>query len=180
MVKRGKIKSRKKVSRPVRLSKIKLNPPIGIKIVSIFFLISGLLAILFGALVFLGALLGFSLLSSGDVQNMIDNNPGLSILGIESGTGLFTTIFILGIFVLFWGVIEWYIGKGLWRAVRIWYVAASILILIGLLTSLALVISLSYSGLIPLILYGVFGYFLWIDKNSRAYFGLSSKLLKKR
>ena len=180
MVKRGKKKARNGVSRVVKFGKIKLDPPIGIKIVSIFFLISGLLGILFGALVFLGALLGFSLLSSVDVQSMINNNPGLSILGIESGTGLFTTIFILGVFVLFWGVIEWYIGKGLWRAVRIWYVAASILILIGLLTSLALVISLSYSGLIPLILYGVFGYFLWLDKNSRAYFGLSSKLLKKR
>ncbi|MEM3074383.1 MAG: hypothetical protein QW727_00345 [Candidatus Pacearchaeota archaeon] len=180
MVKRRKKNFNNKVFSKVRFSKIKLNPPIGVKIVSIFYLISGLLSMFFGVLALLSGVLGFSLLSSQDVQNMIDNNPGLSIFGIESGTGLFTTFFILGFFVLLWGFIHLYIGKGLWRAVRIAYVAASTLVLIGILFSLTLVISLSYSGLIPLILYGALGYFLWVDKNSRAYFGLSYKLLKRR
>ena len=177
MVKRGKKKFRSSKSNKIVM---RLDPPLGIKIVSVFFFISAILSFLFGVLIILGSVLGLSLLSSEDIKNMINNNPGLSAFGIESGTKLFTTIFAFGVFIIVWGIIEWYVGKGLWRAIRIWYVAASVLILIGLLTSLALIFSLTYSGLVPLVFYIVLAYLLWVNKNSRSYFGISSKLVKKR
>lgn len=190
MVKRGKSRKiiglRRKISMLERKLKI-FEPPLSIKIVSIFFYVTGILTLLFGLITIIAAIIGVSFISSVDKQKLMEIVPGLSMWDVLLSGGFYMALIAIGLFIVIWGIINFYIGKGLWKGRKLAFVGASIIILLGFLSSLITIIKFSYSGLVSLIIYGVLGYLLFFEKKSRSFFDLGSfkkissfKKLKKR
>lgn len=155
-----------------------LDPPLSIKIDSIFFYVVGVLTFIFGLFVFFGALIGTAFLSNVDKETMLQTVPGLSMWEIALGQGVLTALIFVGLIICMWGIIQFFIGKELWKGKKIAYIAAAILIFIGFLSSLGVVLSLSWSGLGGLAIYGILGYCLFFDKKARRFFDIDSKIWK--
>ena len=176
MVKRGV----KKGSRQRYLKILSKSPPLSVKIVSVFFYVNAILYIILGIASLLTGILGASFYTGEDMQKILNTYPGISTWGIEIGVGIFSLIILFAVFILIVGIIEYYIGRGLWKGRRLAFILASLLIILGFLISLGLVISLNYSALFGLIIYAVLLYCLFIDKGARKYFDLGYFFKKSR
>lgn len=146
--------------------------PISVKIVSIFFYITAILSFIIAVLALGAGILGASLVSAPDIQQILNSYPGLSSWGIQVGTGIFVAIISFGVFILVLGLIEFFIARGLWRGNKFSFVLATVLIVLGFLSSLGVLIGLDYSGIGGMILYIILGYCLFINKQAREFFDL--------
>lgn len=101
----------------------KSTMPVGVKVLSVLSYIGALLLLIAGI---------FLLIGSGFIASMISTAfPTLSILG----TGLFI---FLGILFILWAVLDYFIGRGLWRGqnwARILLIVLSALSLVSSLTN---------------------------------------------
>jgi hypothetical protein len=163
---------RKSYSSSQREFKLVPYPPLSVKVVSIFFYILGIVTCVFGLMVLLAGIFGAVLLYNFNVSQLMQMVPSLSMWEPLFSAGFVIALFIIGIVVILWGIIQILIARGLWKGSKVAFVAAAVLIFISFLTSLILTLTLDFSALFPLILYGLLGYLLFFENGSKRYFGL--------
>lgn len=180
MAKRGGKKALRKSRSSSRISFRARKPPISIKIVSIYFYLMALIVLLLGLLVFLGGIIGATFFSSANLAWLYNIFPSLFVVNSFITKGIFATLIIVGLLVILWAVVQFFIGKGLWKGRKLAFAAASLLLGIEFLTFLILILTFNFNALWGFILYAVLGYLLVGDSKSRVFFDLNKKLKVRR
>ena len=128
-----------------------MKTPIGIKILSILFYISGFVELIFGLLLFSG------------IKNVLNNT--VSFTSLISG---FITLF--GVILLIFGLIIIILATGLWKGknwARIVTLIFTILSIIGILSS---ILQGKFSNLISLTIEILIVYYLLFNKDVKTFF----------
>jgi|SRR3989344_5716486 len=128
-----------------------MKTPIGIKILSILFYISGFVELIFGLLLFSG------------IKNVLNNT--VSFTSLISG---FITLF--GVILLIFGLISIILATGLWKGknwARIVTLIFTILSIIGILSS---ILQGKFSNLISLTIEILIVYYLLFNKDVKTFF----------
>jgi uncharacterized membrane protein YphA (DoxX/SURF4 family) len=180
MVKKGQKKQKKGTLKKEENKKVLFKEykiPFGVRVSSVLFAITAVLSILFGVILFLGLILKKTILSSEDIQKFVDWYPSFSFLEIEVGQGLFAAGIIVVSFLIIYGLISFFISKGLVKGNKLSYSFAVVLAVVGLLISLGF-FALSYSSLVGIFVHIVLIYFLIIDKETRKFFDIPTNITK--
>ena len=128
--------------------------PTGVKIISVLYYIGAVLCALFGLLFMAGAGLAGALLKS---------IPFLSVLG----AGFFV---ILGILFVGFGVLDFFVGRGLWKCKNWARIVAIIFSALGILNGLASLIHFSIFGLAMLAVQVLIVWYLAFSPEGKAAF----------
>jgi hypothetical protein len=125
--------------------------PTGVKIISILYYISAVLAVLAGIVIIFGG----SLLASFFVS--------FAILG----AGLFV---IMGIIIIAVGVLGFFIGKGLWEGNPWARTVAIILAALGTLSSLSSIVGGDFGSIVSLAINVLIGWYLLSNEEVKKFF----------
>ena len=134
----------------------KSEMPTLVKVISVLYYV-------FSGILLLGSL--FALFGAGYITAVLSSIPIINILG-AIGTGM---LIFLGIVMLGFGVLEFFIGRGLWKGqswARIFVIVLAILGVLGSLGGLATGI-----GIIGLLYNGAVGGYLLFSKEAKKAFG---------
>jgi hypothetical protein len=165
MAKRAKKRS-KIVAKKINSKKI----PTPIKIISILFYISAILSILSGILMVISGIAGTAIMAVLGVDKIIELIPGLDVTKVIIGELFLVTIIFGGIMALVIGILEYFIGRDLKKGKKWAYIVAVILVLLGLIKVIFALIINPLSAILGLIIYGVFGYYLLVNKKVKKFF----------
>ncbi len=128
----------------------KKDVPVGIKVISVLYYIGAVLTALFGVLSFVGA---------GMMGSVLGDSPLAGMMG----SGLFV---FLGIVFIAFGVLYFFIGRGLWLAQNWARIVAGIFAVIGLLYAiLALIGGAIGMGILYLVVNGLIGWYLFFNED---------------
>jgi len=132
------------------------NVPTGVKVISILYYIGAVASVLFGILFIFGG---------GFFSSLTASIPTLAFLG--------SAVFIvIGIFLLLLGILNFFIGRGLWKG-RNW--ARILVIIFSILGILMALMSLIFSGAVANFIFSVIingligGYLLFSPKVKNAF-----------
>ena len=128
--------------------------PVGVKVISVLFYIGAVLSVLFGLLSFVGASLFGALFS---------NIPALSFIGAGS-------FVVLGVVMLALGVLDFFVGRGLWKGHNWARIVAVILAALGVLMQLLALLGGRISAIVFLVIYLVIGGYLLLNNDVKASF----------
>jgi len=126
--------------------------PTGVKIISVFYWIGGVLGILFGVLLLIGA------------GTIIEQIPLLSSIG--------ESIFIIGgIIMLIFGILNVFIGRGLWKAQRWTRILVIIFSFLAIISAVYFIINGGViNGILNLLINGLICGYLLFSKNVKEAF----------
>lgn len=172
MAKKRVRKVKRSVSR--RSSRVSLrsssrNPPMAIKIISIIFYIFAAFSIAGGILIMLGGAAGSAILATLGVDKVMSLVPGASIETIILGAGLLTVLIFVGILSILLGILEIFLGRGLWKRQKWAYIITVIFIILEFLKALFGIL-ITPASIVGLIIYGVLGYYLIFNHRVKDYF----------
>jgi len=126
--------------------------PTGVKVISILYYITAILAIIFGLLFLFGG---------GAIANLI---PGLGILG----GGLFI---VIGIIFIGLGILGFFIGRGLWKAKKWARILVIVFAGLGIISAITQMVQGDFmSSIINLAINGIIGGYLIISKKVKKTF----------
>jgi hypothetical protein len=127
--------------------------PVGAKIISVLYYIGAVLLLILGILFFVGA---------GFVDTLI---PALGAIG--SGLLIF-----VGVIIVAFAVLYFFIGRGLWRGQNWSRIVAIIFALLGVISSIyTIIVGFQIGTLIELLIVGFIAYYLLFDKGVKSAFG---------
>lgn len=140
-----------------RITESKKDVPWQVKTIAILNYIGAGFSAILGLLLIFGA--------NGIVTSLISTSPELAGI-LTSGI-----IILFGIIILAFGVLAFFIGRGLWR-LKLWAKIVTIIFAIGgfLLAIVSVFTAFRWSLIINLIVYGFIGGYLIFDKESRRIF----------
>ncbi len=128
--------------------------PVGVKIIAVLYYIGAVLALLFGILTFVGA---------GTLQTALAAVPFLAIF-----SGL---IIVLGIILIGFGVLGFFIGRGLWKAQNWARILVIIFAALGVLMAIIAMVGGNIAGnIVSLIINGLIGGYLLFSQKVKAAF----------
>ena len=135
----------------------KIEVPIGVKIIAILNYIGAVFGVIFGILFIAGA---------GFVSTILESSNALASISEIAGA----VIIVLGIVFIAFGVLEFFIGRGLWKAQNWARVLSIIFAVLGLLMSLIAIFVGEFMSILWLIIYGAIGWYLWFSKEVKKAF----------
>ncbi len=131
--------------------------PIGVKIISIVYQVAAAFLALVAVMLFVG---------SGSIVSYFDKIPILSIIGTV-GAGLFI---FAGVMCLIFGILNFFIGRGLWKTKNWARVLVIIFSCIGVIIGLTSLARLSFGGIVQLVISGFIGGYLIFSKEVKKAF----------
>jgi hypothetical protein len=142
-------RSVKKV-KPSSSSKI----PVEVKVISVLYYVLAVLSLIFGILFLVGA---------GAIGEYTQQIPALAVLG----TGLFI---VLGIIVIAFAVLDFFIGRGLWKGKNWARIIAIIIAILGFISALLSLVDGQFLSIISLVIHGLIGGYLLFSKEVKKTF----------
>ena len=136
--------------------------PTGVKVISVLYFIGAGFSLLFGLLFMVGA---------GFVAPLLSKIPLLGPIGSGFLTGFFI---LLGIIIIGLGVLEFLIGRGLWKGKNWARITATIIAGIGVLSGLYSIIKGNYSSSLGLAINLLVGYYLLFSNEVKSAFSSSA------
>src|SRR3989344_7495007 len=124
--------------------------PTGVKVISVLYYIGAVVAVIAGIALLIGA---------GALATLVSSVPGLALI---AGVGAVA----FGILAIILGVIDFFLGRGLWKLQNWARIVTIIFAVLGLLGGISSLFSgEAGSGIVNIIISGVIGWYLWFNKN---------------
>lgn len=158
--KKRNVRSSRRSSPRRNYSRSENKIPLGVKIIAILGLVSAVLTVLMGVVIFIAGLVG------GNFASQL----GLNSLGTDSVSGaligslLLGSLILGGILFVLWGIVEFFIARGLWRGRNWARIVVGIFMVLGFISA---IFNLNFFGLIVTALVG---YYIWFSKECRNFF----------
>ena len=127
--------------------------PTGVKVISVLYYIGAVLGVLAGIFLILGA---------GMLGSLVEQIPLAGLFG-----GLFV---VFGIVMIGFGVLGFFVGRGLWNGDAWARIVAIIFAGISVLFALISLIAGDFSSIFSLVVNGLIGYYLWFSNEVKAAF----------
>ena len=134
--------------------KTKRQMPTGVKVISILYYIGAVISLTFGILLVAGA---------GAIADYLTQFMMIDILG----SGL---LIIAGIILIVMAIVDFFIGRGLWKGMNWARILAVIFAVIGLISSLINLIGGDFTQIFSLVIDGLIGWYLWFNVNVKKAF----------
>jgi len=131
--------------------------PTGVKVISVLYYIGAALGLILGILFLVGA---------GVVSEYLDQIASAGTFAAAS-QGIFIG---LGIFVIAFAVLGFFIARGLWKAQKWARIVAIILAIISILFAILALVQGQLSSIVELIIHGVIGGYLLFSTKVKAAF----------
>lgn len=128
--------------------------PTGVKVLSILYYIGAAMCVLFGLLFMAGA---------GFMAALLKSFPRLSFLG----TGFFMG---LGIILIAFGVLDFFVGRGLWNGQNWARILTIVFSALGVLGGLSSLVRFNLSGIVGLAIHALIIYYLGFSKEGKSAF----------
>lgn len=130
--------------------------PVGAKIISVLYYIGAVASVIVGILLLVGA---------GFIGSYVEDLsvPGVAMLG--------TAMFIVGgIILIALAVLEFFVGRGLWKGRNWARIVAIVLAILGIISAILSIIQASYGSIVSLIIHAIIGGYLLFSKNVKSAF----------
>lgn len=138
----------------------KSNIPVGVKIISVFYYIVGILCALFGLMIILSA--------NTIISYLVSTTPELATL--NSGA-LVTVGVIFGILLIGIGILSFFIGKGLWKLRKWARIVVIVFSILGVISAIYnMIVGFQIGQIVRLLVDGIIGgYLLFSEEVKRAF-----------
>jgi hypothetical protein len=148
-----------------KTSQRKIRIPLGLKIIAILTYVKAFFLILGGIGLFLGGIISSAIVGSLGIDKILQMmGEATGSLSPEVTVFILSSLILGGVLVIIFGIIAWYIGRGLWRG-RNW---ARVVVIV--LMAIAFIEGLVGFDLATLIFSGIVGGYLWFNKDVQKYY----------